>query len=650
MTLTYGRWPSPISAADVAAGSSKLGDIVVDKATNAIYWTQSIAEEKGRMGIFKYQRDADMTPDQILPQDYNCRSRVHEYGGLAFAVHDDVVYFVNNADQDLYQLSSGAVTRITDRPNSRFADPRYDHNFNRIVAVMETHGEEDHPKVENQLVSVSLSGDITRLDDPDFNAFQDCENYFVSNPEIGPAGGMVYLCWGDCMPWDGTQLIYLQCEDDGTPAGYEVLAGGRQESIVQPRWHGNDIYFCSDRKTEQGDFWSLYRYNQDHQVEPVLNVGADIGWPMWVFGMRSYAILDDGRIYLNPQRGMLWESSLYDPKTGQLESLDFGGASYFEGVEAVGNSIAVKAVSPGLRENAPLSLFLLDVGQEEIDGELLAQAAEPLDQFADVLVAPEIISFESDGQTVEALFYEPRHPDPQAVEDDDVAWMLRPPLLVRCHGGPTASTDTRLDLKTQFWTSRGFAVLDVNYRGSTGYGREFRESLYSEWGRADVKDCLSAAEYVIAQGWVDPKRCVISGSSAGGLTVLNAVTRRDTFAAGASWYGVTDLIALDEETHKFEASYNATLIGPRPECEQRYLERSPCHYADEIYAPIIFFHGNEDAVVPKTQAKELHHKLLTNGVETAFYEYNEGHGFRNPETIVDVLEKELTFYLERLDL
>jgi dipeptidyl aminopeptidase/acylaminoacyl peptidase len=530
-------------------------------------------------------------PVDVLPPPFSARTTVHEYGGGAFAVHGDDVYFSNFADQRLYRLGAGPITPEGD--GARYADGDV-HPDGTSLACVREHG------TLNQLVLVPTDGSS-----PPTVVAQGHD--FYAAPRWSPDGSrLAWLAWDHPrMPWDGTVL-----EVDG-----QRRAGGPDESISQPRWSPDGaLHWISDRT----GWWNLYR-----EGEPVAPMDAEFAGPDWVFGQSTYAFLPDGRLIAAwSARGTTKLAVLGD------EPLDLPYTS-FSSIRVFGDRIAAIAASPTI---AP-QVVVLD------DPPTVVRRSRPTPVDPGYLSTPRPIEFPTTGgSTAHALFYPPINQDcePPAGE--------RPPLVVTSHGGPTSAASTSLELRTQFWTSRGFAVVDVDYRGSAGYGRAYRKELDGRWGVVDVDDCLAAARFLADAGEVDGARMAIRGSSASGLTTLLALTR-GVFAAGASLYGVADLAALATDTHKFEARYLDGLVGPWPEAAEVYRARSPLTHAGELSAPLIIFQGLDDKVVPPAQAEVLVAALRAAGLPFAYLTFEgEAHGFRRAETLRRVMEAELSFY------
>ena len=586
----YGTWHSPISSEWLTMSQKKFGTIVLDGTT--IYWDELRPNENGRSVVVRCTPDGekkDMTPDS-----FSVRSRVHEYGGLAFAVHQGKIYYVNDKDQRIY-LDTDPITE----PGVRFGDLKIQYPY--LVAV----GEKGQ---ENFLACLHLPTKKWEK----IASGQD----FYSSPAFDPSGKkLAFLTWNHPqMPWDGTEL-WVGDFSEGTLKNLQKIAGNPSESIFQPQWSpSGELHYVSDRT----GWWNLYT-----QSKHLFPEKAEFGLPGWVFGMSTYAFAGDQIIAAYVKNGM-WTLKGY--------SLPW---TFFTQIRACPEFVVFIAGS-SLEDR---SIIKLDLKTKKTT--VIAHNIHPhLD--AGYISKPQFITFASkSGQSAYGFYYAPQNKDYQGPPGSS------PPLLVFSHGGPTAATSHTFDLKVQYWTSRGFAILDVDYTGSTGYGRPYRDALKGTWGIADVLDCEAGAQHLIRQKKADPKKIAIRGGSAGGYTTLAALTFGSTFTVGASYYGVSDLTALAEETHKFESHYLDSLVGPYPAQKQRYLDRSPLYHVDHLKCPVIFFQGAEDKIVPLNQAEKMFEALKKRGILTDLVVYEgEQHGFRKAENIRDALEKELAFYLK----
>jgi dipeptidyl aminopeptidase/acylaminoacyl peptidase len=453
---------------------------------------------------------------------------------------------------------------------------------------------------------------------------------FYSDPIVSPDGTtLAWLQWNHPnMPWDGCELWVGDFDADGSLSDRRKVAGSATESVSQPEWSPDGtLYFIG----EETGWWNLYRW-RNGSAEPLHAVEAEFGRPMWQFGGSNYAFESSDRLVCAYGQMGLWRLALLDTRTLELRDLDLPFTEFWQVRAEPGHAVFVGG-SP--TADPALARLNLDSG----DLEILKRAGN-LDVDLGYISVAQPIEFPTEGgRTAHGFYYPPTNPDFAAPEDE------APPLIVMSHGGPTSSTSSTLDLDTQYWTSRGFAVLDVNYGGSTGYGREYRQRLNGQWGVVDVDDCVSGALYLVRQGLAGSNRLAIRGGSAGGFTTLNALTFRDIFHVGASYYGIGDLEAMDEDTHKFESRYNHSMVGPYPEKRDLYRERSAIHHTEGLSAPVIFFQGLDDMVVPPNQSRMMVEALKEKGVPVAYIEFEgEGHGFRRAENIVRATEAELYFY------
>jgi dipeptidyl aminopeptidase/acylaminoacyl peptidase len=553
----------------------------------------------------------------VLPPGFSARTRVHEYGGGAFTVHGDAVFFCHDADQRIHRLDPGGEPRpITPEGATpfalRYADLRVTPDGRRLVCVREREASPEHV---NELVVLAADGSqeprtIVRGRD------------FFAAPRVSPDGrSLAWLCWDHPrMPWEGCELWLGSLGDDGEVTDARCVAGGPAEAIVQPEWSPHGVlHFCSDRS----DWWNLHRLDGDGAVEALTALEAEIGGPMWEFGESWYAFLADGRIVLTYASDGFDRLAVLE-RSGELRTVDTELTAISD-LAASGAS----AVLVGAPPHSPPAVLLVDLA----DGSFapVSEAGEaPIDPA--YVSAPRPLDFgTAGGATAHALFYPPANPDFTGPPDE------RPPLIVHVHGGPTARVRPKLSLVFQFWTTRGFAVVDVNYGGSTGYGRAYRERLHGTWGVVDTEDAVNAARALAAAGEVDGERMVITGGSAGGWTVLCALAFHDVFAAGSDHFGVADHEGIAADTHKFESRYLDWLVRPDT--------RSPAGHADDIRVPVIVLQGEEDRVVPPSQSERIVAALARNGIPHAYLTFpGEQHGFRRAETIQRVMEAELSFY------
>jgi dipeptidyl aminopeptidase/acylaminoacyl peptidase len=613
----YGSWKSPITAELIAAGTIGLGQIALDG--DDTYWVELRPAERGRSVIV--HRTPDGRTNEVTAAPFNVRTRVHEYGGGAFCVAQGTVYFSNFGDGRLYRQAPGEAPQpLTPEGPFRYGDLVIDHHRRRIVCVREDHSAAGEPI--NTLVSVPFDGSAPQA----LIAGAD----FYSTPRLHPDGTrLAWLAWNHPnMPWDGTELSVAALAADGSLARTEPVAGGADESIFQPEWSPDGVlHFVSDRS----GWWNLYRW-KGQRVEPLCPMEAEFGVPQWVFGMSMYGFASAAQLVCAyAQRGQR-QLAMLDTRTRALTPIDVG-LTEFDGVRVA----ARRAVFQGGAPAQALALLQLD-----LDTRRLVVLRRSLEVHVDsgYISHPEPIEFPTAAErTAHAFFYAPRNDDHSAPTGE------LPPLLVMSHGGPTAATSSTLRPAVQFWTSRGIAVLDVNYGGSSGYGRAYRRRLDGQWGVVDVDDCINGARYLVRRGLVDGTRLAIRGSSAGGYTTLCALTFRDVFKAGASYYGIGDLEALAKDTHKFESHYEERLVGPYPARRDLYRERSPIHFIDQLACPVIFFQGLDDQVVPPKQAEAMVAALRAKRLPVAYVPFEgEQHGFRRAESIQRAFEAELYFY------
>ncbi|MFH0342977.1 MAG: S9 family peptidase [Chromatiales bacterium] len=616
----YGSWVSPITSDLIVAKSIGLGSIQSDGEN--LYWYEMRPEEGGRGVIVCY--DGQGTVSALVPPPFNARTRVHEYGGGAFLAADGIVYFSNFEDQRIYRVMAGVAPQaLTHEGAFRYADAALDRIRQRLICVREDHSDPSR-EPSNTVVSLSLAGDG---DAQLLVAGAD----FYSNPRLSPDGQRIcWLCWHHPnMPWDGTELWVSSVRDDGSLGDARRIAGGPKESIFQPEWSqdGGCLFFVSDRS----GWWNLYCWTS-LEVKALAPMEAEFGLPQWVFGESAYAQVSPHELACTYSQGGSSHFALLDVDSGKLRAVELP-YSAIGSLRSHGREIAFIGASP--TEFPSVVTLNLASGSTRV-----LKRSSDLELDPGYVSAGEPIEFPTDGgRCAHGFFYAPANEDFIAPADE------RPPLLVTSHGGPTAATNNGLKLMTQFFTSRGFAVLDVNYGGSTGFGRVYRERLYGQWGIVDVQDCIQGALHLVRQGRVDPKRLAIRGGSAGGFTTLAALTFHDVFTAGASHYGVSDLEALVRDTHKFESRYLDQLIGAYPARADLYRARSPIHALERLSCPVIFFQGLEDKVVPPNQSERMVAALQSKGLPVAYVAYEgEQHGFRQAKNIKRTLDAELYFY------
>jgi dipeptidyl aminopeptidase/acylaminoacyl peptidase len=611
----------------VAARRCRLGEVRIDDGS--VWWLESRPREAGRTVLMRGGPFAE--PVDVTPAGFDVRTTVHEYGGGSYWVRDGLTVFANFADQRLWRQGPGAAPEpitLDTGGRHRYADGRFVPGTSRFVCVRERH-EED--AVVNELVSASADGSERP------RAIAGGADFFAA-PRPSPDGSrLAWIRWNaPQMPWDGTELWVGDLRPDATVANARLVAGGAEESLLHPGWSPSGaLHVVSDRS----GWWNIYRVGEDDELVALAPREAEFASPPWTFGDAPYGFLDDGRIAVLYESDTVGHLALLDPEADEMLDLDLPFTVFAPPDLATdGMTIAVVAGGP---TTVP-SVIQVDFAARSVET-IRAGDADALD---DAWIAlPETISFPTTGgRTAHAIRYPPTNPETSGPEGS------APPLVVMSHGGPTDHAVGGFDLRTQFWTSRGFAVVDVNYGGSSGYGREYRRQLRGSWGIVDVDDCIAAARFLAERGDVDPARMVIRGGSAGGYTTLCALTFHDgIFAAGASYYGVADAEALARDTHKFEAHYFDGLIGPYPEAAERYRERSPIHATDRLATPLLVLQGDQDEVVPPAQAEMLVAALRAKGLPHAYLLFHgEQHGFRSAEHVRRALEAELSFYAQIL--
>ncbi len=619
-TAPYGSWRSPITADAIVAESIGISSVSIDG--DAILWTESRPSEGGRYVIVRMEPDG--TVSDVNPAPFNARTRVHEYGGGAWLADAGTVWFSNFDDQRIYRIEPGGVPQpITPDAPLRYADAVLDRARNRLICVREDHSDSDN--IVNAIAAVPAdgSGGQTVL----FSGWD-----FVSSPRLSPDGStLAWMSWNHPnMPWDGTHLWTAPVLDDGTLGEATLVAGGEAVSVCQPEWSPEGVlHFVAD----QSGWWNLYRLG-GNGPEPLYPDDAEYGRPQWAFGARAYGFAGNGNIVCAVNRQGSWSLNVLNSGAKTLTPLNIPAGEMGRGDLAVsGITAAVIAGDP----RRTISLLRVNLRSGEWD---TVQQSSAIDISADYISPAQTIEFPStDGRPAYALHYAPRNPEYAAPEG------TFPPLLTLSHGGPTAAASGALDLSIQYWTTRGFAVVDVDYGGSVGYGRAYRQLLNGNWGIVDVDDCANAALHLVHQHLADGNRLAIRGGSAGGYTTLAALTFRNVFAAGASYYGVSDLAALAEDTHKFESRYLDRLVAPYPEGAEIYQSRSPIGHTEGLSCPIILFQGLEDRIVPPNQAEMMYEAVRSKGIPCAYLPFEgEQHGFRRAENIKRALEAELYFY------
>ncbi len=618
----FGSWRSPVTSKLIVAKTVRLLEPWI--AGNDLYWLEIRPEEKGRCVIVRCS--ADGATQDVTAAPFNVRSRVHEYGGGSYVIDGNRIFFSNFADQCIYGVcpeSEAEPKPITAPGSYRYADVVMDRARGRLICVREDHTGPDREPV-NTIVGINLTGSEAGHGEVLVSGAD-----FYAAPRLSLDGRrLAWLSWNHPdMPWDGTELWVEDLDPNGVPREAQRIGGGREESVIQPVWGADGLYFLSDRS----GWWNLYRW-RGGTVEAVLQRAAEMGEPPWLFGMSNYGFSAAGEIVLSYREDGRSRLALLRADTGALEPIEtpYTEISY---VRAQAGRLCFLGSSP----TEFSSVVTLELGTRKLQ---VMRCSSEVRLDPGYVSAAEPIEFPTEsGLTACALFYRPKNRDYTGPEGE------RPSLIVMSHGGPTSSADSGLNLGVQYWTSRGIAVLDVNYGGSSGFGRGYRRRLDGQWGVTDVDDCVNGARYLAERDWVDKDRLAIRGGSAGGYTTLSALAFRDVFKAGASHYGVSDLEALAKETHKFESRYLDRLIGPYPQEKERYRQRSPIHAVERLSCPVIFFQGLEDRVVPPDQAEKMVQALRRKQLPVAYMAFpGEQHGFRQAETIKRVLDAELYFY------
>lgn len=614
---SYGSWESPITADLIIAKTISLVEIAA--SGKDIYWIESRPSEAGRYVIMRRMADGAVT--ECTPPDFYARTTVHEYGGGAFMVEDGVIYFSNFTDHHLYRQPVGGQPEVlTLADGYYYADLILDKQRGRIICIREDHTVEG--EAVNTIVSVGLNGDERILVEG---------NNFYSSARLSPDGSkLAYLTWNHPnMPWDGCELWLADINADGTLHNHNLIAGSVTESVFQPEWSPNGILHFVGETT---GWWNLYRFDNG-KTEALCPMEAEFGEPQWVFGMFTYDFVSPTKILCRYSQNSSWHLAWLDTSSKKLTDIE---TSFTEIADiCAGDGFAIfSAGSP----TQPFSLIRMDTSTGKMES--IKQSFEVTVDEGYLSTATPIRFPTTDGKQAHAIYYAPKNKDYAGLEGE------HPPLMVISHGGPTGSTTTVLRLSLQYWTSRGFAVLDVNYGGSTGYGREYRQRLNGNWGIVDVDDCCNGAQHLVEQGLADSKRLAIRGGSAGGYTTLACLTfKNDVFKAGASYYGISELEVFATDTHKFESRYMDSLIGAYPERKDLYFNRSPINFIQNLSCPLIMFQGDEDKVVPPSQSQMMFEAMRDKELPVAYLLFaGEQHGFRKAENIKRSLEAELYFY------
>lgn len=616
---SYGSWKSPITADLVFANVVGLGSIQHDG--NRLYWSE--VRPDGRTVIVC--RSSQQQTLDLTPPDYNVRTRVHEYGGGAYLAAGGVLYFSNFTDQRMYRQMPGSEPQpFTRIEGMRYADAILDESYRRIIAVREDHTT-DAPQAINALVSINTTGD-------DNEQILVSGNDFYSTPCLNPEGTeLAWLTWNHPnMPWDGTELWTAELLADGSIGQCTLVAGGETESIFQPQWSPDGIlYFISDRT----GWWNLYRWHkQQGHMEALCSMEAEFGEPQWVFGESTYGFESAEKLICTYSKNGYYRLASLDTRTLSFQTLHIPYTEIWDLHIGSGHAFFI-----GGSATEPYALVQFDLANGELD--VLRRSYEVTIDNAYFSIGQSIEFPTDQGLTAYGFFSPPKNRDFIGTPGE------LPPLLVMSHGGPTSATSSAFRYKIQYWTTRGFAVLDVDYGGSTGYGRAYRERLNGQWGIVDVADCVNGARHLVTQQLVDANRLVITGGSAGGYTTLCALTFYNLFSAGASYYGISDLEPSEKDTHKFESRYLDGLIGPYPERRDLYISRSPIHHIEQLACPLILFQGLDDPIVPPSQSQTMFDALRKRGLPVAYLPFaGERHGFVKAENKKRALEAELYFY------
>ncbi|MET0063566.1 MAG: prolyl oligopeptidase family serine peptidase [Candidatus Thiodiazotropha endolucinida] len=612
---SFGSWDSTISACSLSVSEVRLGGVAIDGGDT--YWLETRPNESGRTVLRKMNEAGDVS--DILPPPYNARNLANSYGGGGVAIRNGVLWFCNLEDQRIYEVRpDGSITPKSPSGSYRYADLCLDHKRNRLLAVRESR-EEQSSNIINELVSIDLYEDEVSV----VSAGHD----FYSNPVISPDGNKIaWLTWNHpSMPWIGTQLWQAEFAEKGELINIELVAGDDEESLFQPCWSPSGIlYVVSDRS----GWWNLYKVEHSGLI-CVFPAELEFGKPLWKFGTKTYGFISETLIAcIFCDRG-LWKLSTLDVQSGYLKILEDKFTSFVD-IKVASDRILFSAGAP----NRALSIYQYDLNRYECKQ---IRLGVPIDLDEDSISIPEHIEFPTtDDEVAYGFYYAPRNCKFSAPRDE------LPPLIVFVHGGPTSSATAVLEPRIQYWTSRGFAILDVNYRGSTGYGTRYRHSLALNWGRKDVEDCVAGADYLASKGVVDEKRMAIRGFSAGGYTVLRALSLSSVFSAGTVYYGVSDIQQLGSVTHNFESRYLDWLVSPgmQEDCAASHESN-----INDIHCPLLFFHGEEDKVVPSMQTRNIVNVLTEQGTPVkAIYFETEGHGFRQASTIEFALNEEYAYY------
>lgn len=644
-TQPYGSWPSPITSDLLTQHSVRLGEPQI--TAEGSYWLESRPQELGRNVLMFQPFDGDA--QEVLPSHISVRTKAHEYGGASYLATEGGVFYVDASDQRVYHWIGTEAVVLTPAEAFHYADFCWDSLRQRLICVREDHRQHSQQQQPHEPINALVAI-------PPISATQEPSNTlevlvsghdFFSNPRVSPSGNQLsWLCWDHPnMPWDASECWVSPLNAAGQPNQPRRVAGGEGESIFQPQWSPNEqLYLVSDRN----NWWNLYRVD-GHTLTAITQLEAEFATPQWVFGMSTYSFLNEHEILACFTQAGQWQLAHIDTQQRSCRALvtDFTDISQIQSVQQ-------RSVFLAAKPSCSSQLMLLTDTQLNTLRCLARSNSTDIDPA--FISQPQAVTFstgtsprstgtgiqathEGDPTVAHAFYYPPCNPNVTPPAG------TAPPLIVLCHGGPTGATETGLNLKIQYWTSRGFAVIDVNYRGSTGYGRHYRQQLHGAWGVHDVEDVCAAADYLIARGLANPEQIAIKGSSAGGYTVLAALTFTDTFKAGASLYGIGDLETLATDTHKFESRYLDSLVGAYPQERALYQQRSPIHHTEQLSCPVIFFQGLDDLVVPPAQAQAMVDALDQKQVPVAYVTFaSEAHGFRMASSIQRCLEAEWSFY------
>ena len=642
-TRPYGSWTSSLSADILAQASNRLGHLSIDQSN--IYWLESRASEKGRNVLLRCDTQGEI--HQVLPTSVNVRSKVHEYGSGDFLVDLDIVYFVNAKDQAVYSFDGSLtqLTQVTPGKEQRFADFRLSRDKRYLVCIRETH---EQSQVINQLVCIDLKTPHSTASQSALteNSKQFCDIHvlhsgfdFYSGPRITPLGNRIcWTCWNQPdMPWDAAELWVADFSEGTISAEHRVCGGHLEqqlESIYQPEWSKDGVLHYISDKSGWGNIYSC----RDGLLNALTPIDRDFSIPQWILASSTYAIHDDNIYAVYTELGVQHLCHI-DVSSGQVEPIKLPFDYFSEYLLYSEGYLIFRAASPQTEE----AVYKFNI--ETCQLTQLSKIKQPALPPAEISCAESIV-FDSAGERkCQAFYYPPKNGNYQAAPSQ------LPPLIVMSHGGPTAMTNNSLNFAIQFWTHRGFSVVDVNYAGSSGFGKKYRNLLNGQWGVADIEDCIAAAQFLIDTKRADKEAILIRGGSAGGYTTLCGLTFFDFFAAGTSRYGVADLECLASDSHKFEAHYLDSLVGPYPQQKQLYQARSPIYHTEKLSCPILLLQGADDKVVPPNQAEMMVTALKNKQIPFAYKLYSgEGHGFRKAQSITDALNSELSFYRQVLSI